>query len=80
MRVCSLKDPFDYWTITDKAGKIRSARISRHLKDTELTEEQILSDVKRQLKPLEGEELVKKRYTGCTFWYNPETERPRNPN
>ena len=79
-RVCSLKDPFDYWTITDKNGKVRSARISRHLKDAQLTEEQILVDVKRQLKPVEGEELVKKRYSGCMFWYNPETERPRNPN
>lgn len=79
-RVCSLKDPFDYWSITDKSGKVRTARISRHLKDANLTEEEILVDVNRQLKPVEGEELVKKRYGGCTFWWNPETERPRNPN
>lgn len=80
MRVCSLKDPFDYWTITGKDGKVRTARISRHLKDAGLTEDEILEDVRRQLKPMEGEELVKKRYSGCFFWYNPETERPRNPN
>ena len=80
LRVCSLKDPFDYWSITDKNGKVRTARISRHLKDVQLTEEQILEDVKRQLKPVDGEVLEKKRYSGCTFWWNPETERPRNPN
>ncbi len=77
--VCSLQKPFDYWQVTDAKGKVRSARLSKHLSKVEgITDEEIMSDVLRQLKMQPGETMVAKRWGGCPSFYNRATERVRN--
>lgn len=75
LRVCSLREPFDYWAITDKAGKTRTARVSKHVAKANPDTETELEDILRQLKPQEGEVIEKRRYAGCIAFHDQKTER-----
>jgi hypothetical protein len=72
IRVCSLKDPFDYWVALKGDVVIRSTRIPKHLLGIENPDEWALKDLKLK----DGETWQKRRYGGCNFFY--KNERPRS--
>lgn len=77
-RVCSLKDPFDYWVLLGEGDTpLASTRVPKY----GLPEEQ---DPNRwafdQLAPKSGQRVQKRRYNGCPGFYDPVSGRPRNFN
>lgn len=71
-RVCSLKDPTDYWILLNSDGSIaRSARIPKWNIGSLSHEEWI----HKTLKPKEGQKIEKRRYGGCFSFYGPNEQR-----
>jgi hypothetical protein len=72
IRVCSLKDPFDYWVLLGDAERplastrIPSFGIGERDPDEWATE---------QLRPKAGQRVEKRRYNGCTGFYTDEGRR-----
>lgn len=67
--VCSLRQPFDFWSLCNSAGKIvRSVRIPRHLPE-DLDDFGKMEHVLKELRPGPGERVVPRRYVGCPHFY-----------
>lgn len=68
MRVCSLKDPFDYWVLlADAERPLASVRVPRY----GIGDQDPDQWAAEQLAPKEGQRVEKRRYNGCCWFYSP---------
>ncbi len=71
LRVCSLKDPIDYWTLIQEDKPLKSIRIPKwDLRDIDRDEWAV-----KELAPKEGQRVEKRHYSGCCHWYTPSGQR-----
>lgn len=74
LRVCSLKDPFDYWVLL---GDVERPLASTRVPKIGIGDENPDEWAARQLAPKEGQYVEKRRYNGCCYFYS-KSGRRRN--